>query len=78
MDTKIGTMANVLAAVVAVIAAVRCVTANPVPAQLQQRRSANESVRVDLGYSVYEGYYNATAKLNEFKGLVFCKLWDHF
>ncbi|QSZ29323.1 hypothetical protein DSL72_003837 [Monilinia vaccinii-corymbosi] len=32
-------------------------------------RSDTSSLRVDLGYSVYQGYYNATSKLNIFKGI---------
>ena len=41
-------------------------------AKSRERRATNSipiaSPVVDLGYEVYEGYYNATSELNIFKG----------
>lgn len=41
-------------------------------AQLQHRRTTAEgNPVVDLGYEVYEGFYNQTSDLNVFKGCVY-------
>lgn len=35
--------------------------------RLERRQNVSEPI-VDLGYSVYQGYYNATSRTNIFKG----------
>lgn len=43
------------------------------PSSLQERQSATTSVPappVDIGYGVYQGYYNDTSRLNIYKGYV--------
>ncbi|KAF7888949.1 hypothetical protein EAF00_009249 [Botryotinia globosa] len=43
---------------------------NKVKSQFGDRQSSNTSSPiVDLGYNVYQGYYNATSQLNIFKGI---------
>lgn len=44
------------------------------PSRLQLRQSSSTSVLappIDLGYGIYQGYYNATSQLNIYKGSVY-------
>jgi hypothetical protein len=47
------------------------------PSRLQGRQSTGTSVLappVDIGYGVYQGYYNETSQLNIYKGYVYQRM----
>lgn len=45
------------------------------PSSLQERQSTGTAPPVDIGYGIYQGYYNDTSQLNIYKGYVVQRIY---
>ena len=67
-EANIAMLFGILAAAIAAFATTPGVVGGPVPESPKREQSHRNSLRVDLGYAVYEGFLNQSTGLNSFLG----------